>query len=150
MTAPPHAQSPTDSVERALERARDHARVAVSESIRSLRAFVEAVALAFGDDLEGTTASVFTSITKQLDDLETVLSGGNSEDWRPLFQMVMDAVDAEVQRWEARSKTDPNARTVLRAYLSFRELLWEVGARGQKSGTSRECQARAAARPGKQ
>ena len=35
----------------------------------------------------------------------------------------------EIERWEARSARDPDARAVLRAFLGLRELLWELGLR---------------------
>jgi hypothetical protein len=42
---------------------------------------------------------------------------------------VAAALDAEIARWEASSRDDPEARAVLRAFLGVREILWEVGLR---------------------
>jgi hypothetical protein len=149
MTAEDTAQSGPDSVEQALERAREHARLAVTEAIRSLRALLDAVALAFESELDSESTSILAGIARRIDGLETLLAGASREDWQPLFDIVMGAVDGEIRRWEARATSDPNARTVLRAYLSFRELLWEVAMRGEKLGRTGSFATRGAARPDK-
>ena len=47
----------------------------------------------------------------------------------PLVQAIIEALDAEIARWEARSRDDADARAVLRAFLGLREILWEFGMR---------------------
>lgn len=46
-----------------------------------------------------------------------------------LLRAVAEALDAEIGRWEERSRHEPEARPVLRAFLAVRELLWELGVR---------------------
>ena len=48
---------------------------------------------------------------------------------------VAEALDDEIERWEERSRHDPEARAVLRAFLGVRELLWEFGLRSQERDT---------------
>ena len=55
---------------------------------------------------------------------------------------MVEALDAEIARWEERAKTDDDARAMLRAYLGLREILWELGvrpesARGKRSERDR-------------
>ena len=38
---------------------------------------------------------------------------------------VLDALEAEIGRWEVRARSDSNARTVLHAFLGVRDILWE-------------------------
>jgi hypothetical protein len=42
---------------------------------------------------------------------------------------IAEALDAEIARWEERAKHDADARSVLRAFLGLREVLWELGVR---------------------
>jgi len=46
----------------------------------------------------------------------------------PDFPAVVRAVDAEIERWASRASNDPDARTVLHAFLGMREILWELDA----------------------
>ena len=39
------------------------------------------------------------------------------------------------RRWEERARDDSDARSVLRAYLGMREILWELGVRSSKPRT---------------
>ena len=48
------------------------------------------------------------------------------------------ALDAEIARWETRSRRDPEARTVLRVFLGLREVLWELGVRESSRAESRD------------
>lgn len=65
--------------------------------------------------------------------LEEMISGlrenGTISLPKALADPLATAIDAEIGRWEKRSKTDPDARPVLRAFLGLREVLWELGMR---------------------
>ena len=68
---------------------------------------------------------------------------------------MLDALDAEIARWETKARQDADARAVLRAFLGVRELLWELGMRpsapaaedGQEAAAPRARKAREAAPP---
>ena len=62
--------------------------------------------------------------------LDRLRSWLEAEHEGPLMAAVLDALDGEITRWEGRSRTDPEARPVLRAFLGVREILWEITARG--------------------
>jgi hypothetical protein len=51
-----------------------------------------------------------------------------------LLDSIADALDAEIVRWEQLAADDLEARSVLRAFLGLRELLWEFGVR--RSGST--------------
>ncbi len=56
----------------------------------------------------------------------------------PIVHAIIDALDAEISRWETRAQDDPEARAVLRAFLGLRELLWEFGLRRGRGGAHDE------------
>lgn len=115
-------------VEEALLRARDHARAALAEAMLAARCLLDAASLgATGVPAEGHEA--LRHAAQQLDRAAAAASGGASGEAARWLTTVADALDAEIARWETRSRTDPEARAVLRAFLSVRELLWEFGLR---------------------
>lgn len=116
------------TVEEALARARDHARTAVAEAVLAARCVLDAASLgATGVPAEGHEALRRTA--HWLDRAADAASGGANAEAARWLATVTEALDAEVARWEARSRVDPDARAVLRAFLSVRELLWEFGLR---------------------
>ena len=46
-----------------------------------------------------------------------------------MLAKLAEALDGEIARWEIRARDDAEARSVLRAFLGLRELLWEFGIR---------------------
>ena len=117
--------SPPASALAALERAREHARRAVSEALNALHAVVDAASLA----ATGAPAEAHRGLAllaRTLDDMAAAVGQGEGAS---LLAAVADALDAEIDRWEQRAEADPEARAVLRAYLGLRELLWELGVR---------------------
>ena len=125
---------PATSAE-ALAAARRHARAAVSESIAALHALLDAVALASGGELSethqllGPLASGLESLRGSLaDDAESI----------HLLGAIAEALDTEIERWERRARNDPDARSVLRAFMGLRELLWEFGVRRPDPTAGRE------------
>lgn len=115
--------------EEALQRARAHLRRAALESLEAGRALLEA-AVQTGGLAETADASWLGDWLRNLDDLIAELRrDGSLRLLSVLADPLAAAVDAEIERWERRSRTDPDARLVLRAFLGLRELLWELGMR---------------------
>lgn len=74
--------------------------------------------------------SLAGEIGRSLDALISALREGTPFRLPPaLAAPLYRALEAEILRWETRSKTDPDARPVLRAFLGLREILWEFGVR---------------------
>ena len=114
----------SESAAEALARARDHARSAASEAIAALRALLDAAALG----VSAETAEhhhMFAALAGALDDLSERFSAGNTD----VSSLILDALNAEIERWEGRSRSDSDSRAVLRAFLGMREILWEFGIR---------------------
>jgi hypothetical protein len=110
-------------LEEALLRVRDHARAATAEAALAARALLDAASLgATGVPAEGHEP--LRGALRWLEDLAANAGGGEGRRW---LSALSDALDAEIARWEARSRSDPEARGVLRAFLGLRELLWELG-----------------------
>ena len=128
------SEGPAETAAQALARARRHARRAVAETIAATRALLDAATLgAVGHPAEETAA--LAMISRALDDLGEQLSGETES--APLVEAVLSALDAEIARWELRSRDDPDARAVLRAFFGLREILWEFGMRRGDGGARR-------------
>jgi len=132
----PGATAP-ESVEEALSRARDHGRIAVAESVAAVQALLDAAALALsGRAAEGD--AILGPLSRSLEDLRSLITPDDSDIRSSLLDALFEALDAEIARWESRSHEDPNARSVLRAFLGVREILWEITARGGEPAASTE------------
>lgn len=115
--------------EEALQRARAHLRQAALEGLEAGRDLLEA-AVQTGGRTEAADASWLGDWLRNLEDLIAELRrDGSLRLPSVLADPLAAAVDAEIERWEQRSRTDPDARLVLRAFLGLRELLWELGMR---------------------
>jgi len=120
---PARRRPPARGVEDALARALEHARVAAAEAALAARALLDAASLgASGVPAEGHAP--LRGLLRWLDEAAAGAGGGAGARWAAALA---DALDAEIARWEARSRSDPEARGVLRAFLGLRELLWELG-----------------------
>ena len=64
---------------------------------------------------------------------------GEAGDAAAVLRALADGLDSEIERWEARSREDAEARSVLRAFLAVREVLWELGTRFDPAEEAREC-----------
>ena len=115
----------SDDVDQAIARARVHVGNAARESIAAIGAILEAGGRASGLDPEQTerlAAEVARRFEAQVGRLrEGALFPAS------LAKPLEEALAREIERWEERSKQDPDARAVLRAFLGLRELLWELG-----------------------
>jgi hypothetical protein len=124
----PEAAAP-ETVEEALSRARDHGRLAAAESVAAIQALLDAAALALsGRAAEGD--AILGPLSRSLDELRALIAPDDSGFGASVLDALFDALDAEIARWEERSREDPNARSVLRAFLGVREILWEISTRG--------------------
>jgi hypothetical protein len=120
-------QPPPQSVDDALQRAREHALRAASEALAAARALLDAASLATtGQPLEDSAS--FGVLSRGLDDLARALSAGAGAHSPPL-DALLDALEREIQRWQERATNDRDARAVLRAFIGLREILWEMGVR---------------------
>jgi hypothetical protein len=120
------SEAPARSVGEALGRARTHARRAAAEGVAAIGALLEAARLAAGErELPGVAAA-----ERLLDDVSAWLATDAAGDG--VVVALAEALDGEIRRWEQRSQDDPEARAVLRAFLGLRELLWELGVRGEE------------------
>jgi hypothetical protein len=120
-------RTPPSSPAEALSEARAHARRAAAEAALALRALLDAAALAAqgGSAAEGRLAPLAEGLAQ----LSAWLSPDAAGDADALLRALADGLDAEIARWEAKSREDPEARSVLRAFLAVREVLWELGSR---------------------
>ena len=113
------------SAEEALARAREHARLALAEAAAALRCLLDAASLA----ATGAPAEAQTGLRRAAEWLARVEALTREVGERRWLEEVAAALDAEIARWEASSRDDPEARAVLRAFLGVREILWEIGLR---------------------
>lgn len=140
------SESPGDETAReALERARGHAQSAVSEGLSALRALVDAASLA-ASGFPADANPALRMVTKSIDVLAEQLRSDNPMVSPAVVAAVLDALDAEIARWELRSEDDAEARPVLRAFLGVREILWEVGLRRSGAEAGKQGDARAQGR----
>jgi hypothetical protein len=124
------------SVEEALERARRHSLAALAEAIAAARSLVDAASLAATGAPSGAHSWLATA-TAWLDATAEQARAGAGRPLGPWLDSVSDALDDEIERWEDKSRHDPEARAVLRAFLGVREILWEFGLRtGDEAGDS--------------
>ena len=126
------------TVEEALKRARQHAQRAAAETLAAARALLDALSLALRGEPAETQRAV-GRLARGLDEAFEALSGDPDRVSAPLVEVILDALDVEIARWEGRSRDDTEARAVLRAFIGLREILWEFGLRREKtSGHSEE------------
>lgn len=118
---------PPTSPAEALAEARRHARRAAAESAAALRALLDAAALAsYG---ETAAAGRLAPLAEALERVSEWLHPDGEESGAAVLRALADGLDAEIARWEARSREDPEARSVLRAFLAVREVLFEMSTR---------------------
>jgi len=142
------AESPERAAD-AIARARGHTHAAIAEALAAARAMLDATSLTLSGEPSANNA-VLSPIARILDGLraefdESVTTGEAAA----LLRSIAEALDAEIARWEARAKTDSDARAVLRAFLGLRELLWEFGIRREPETSEGEKTPRAARKKGR-
>ena len=125
---PRRRPAPARDLDEALSRAASHGRAALAEAIAAARALVEAASLAATGRTLDESGPLGLAL-RTLDELGDSLSAGLDGPAGDLLRAVSEALDAEIARWEERAEEDADARSVLRAYLGVREILWELGVR---------------------
>jgi len=120
-------RAPPTSPAEALAEARQHAQRAAAESAAALRALLDAAALATTG--EPAAAGRLAPLAEALERVATWLQPDGDETGDAVLRALADGLDAEIARWEARSREDPEARSVLRAFLAVREVLFEMSTR---------------------
>ena len=121
------------TVQEALGQARRHARAALAEMVATLRALLDAASLA-GAGVPSDEQQRLSGLAATLDALAAQIAPDGTAEGPPLLAAVYEALDDEIERWEERSRNDPDARPVLRAFLGLREILWELGVRPTQPG----------------
>jgi len=128
-----------ESIEEALARSLQHARNALSEALLSASALIDAASLATSAQGAGPGPQARpggSSLSRTLDELARKLAGKNATSpTQGGLTRLLDALEGEIARWEMRAEEDPDARTVLRAFLGLREIIWEI----QRSPEERDC-----------
>ena len=138
--------APARDLNEALSRAASHGRAAAAEAIAAARALIEAASLASSGRAVDESGPLGLAL-RTLDELGDSLSAGLDGPAGDLLRAVSEALDAEIARWEERAEEDADARSVLRAYLGVREILWELGVRPpRRKGQTRARQPRRTAR----
>ena len=119
----------SNEVGEALERARLHLERAALEGLEAGRALLEAARQASDPD-NRSGRSLAAEVLHELEMLIAALrKHAPIELPRSFSDPLSVALEAEIERWERRAHDDPDARTVLRAFLGLRELLWTLGIR---------------------
>ena len=131
------------TAEEAIRRAREHGRQAIAEAAAALRCLLDAASLA----TTGVPSEAQAGLRRAADWLARAESLARESGGARWMEDVAAALDAEIARWEASSRDDPEARAVLRAFLGVREILWEVGLRPRAERSRRSARPPAAAEP---
>ncbi len=124
------------SVRQAIERAAHHAGLALAEGVASARALLDAASIGMSGE-SAQTHPHLSEFAQALDQMTEALSGATSSPNNAALSALLEALDAEISRWDVRSRADDDARAVLRAFLGLREFLWELGVRPQTAGSDR-------------
>jgi hypothetical protein len=117
-----------ETAKQALERAIGHASVALSEGVASARALLDAASLIVSA-LPAEAQPNLADLARALDQVSEALSENSPSLRATATHALLETIDSEIARWEVRSRTDDDARSVLRVFMSLRELLWEIGIR---------------------
>jgi hypothetical protein len=119
-------QAPPETAGEALARARKHGRAAAAETVAAVRALIDAASLgASGRPSEASR--LLGPLAKLLEGLEGELGSADVDGSSRVLDAVAAAIDDEIALWEERAQNDTDARTILRALLGLREILWEFG-----------------------
>jgi hypothetical protein len=124
-----------ETAAQALERARVHARRALSEAIAAAHALLDAASIGWSGR-PGEAHGALRGLTDLLDEQTKRFADGEAGVPTPVMNAILEAVEQEITRWENRAATDAEARAVLRTFLGLREILWEFGLRREDTAAS--------------
>jgi hypothetical protein len=128
---------PPDTVEQALAQSLQHARNSASEALMAARKLMDALSILLSDEpviRHAEPDSPIGMLAQAIERWAGSVRGPEPSYPSPELGAILHALDAEITRWEKRANSDPEARTVLRAFLGMREILWEFNSpprRGQ-------------------
>ena len=122
-----------ETANQALERAIGHASVALSEGVASARALLDAASLIVSE-LPAEAHPNLAELARALDQVSEALSGNSPSLRATATHALLETIDSEIARWEVKSRSDDDARSVLRVFMSLREVLWEIGIRREPPG----------------
>ena len=117
-----------ETANQALERAIGHASVALSEGVASARALLDAASLIVSE-LPAEAQPNLAELARALDQVSEALSGNSPSLRATATHALLETIDSDIARWEVKSRSDDDARSVLRVFMSLREVLWEIGIR---------------------
>jgi hypothetical protein len=121
-------EPPAETVGEALARARQHGRAAAAEALAMVRALIDAASLA-ASGRPSEASRLLGPLAKLLEALGNELGHDAGDGSSQILDSIAGAIDDEIALWEERAHDDTEARTVLRALLGLREILWEFGFR---------------------
>ena len=119
---------PPETIEEALARSLQHARNSASEALLATRALMDALSILLANEPVARHAQPNSPIANLAGAIERwagTLRGPEPDRSSPGLPEVLGALEIEIDRWARRSQNDPNARTVLHAFIGMREILWE-------------------------
>ena len=117
-----------ESVQEALERSLQHAGLALSEGVLAARALLDVASLGISGESAEDRPNL-AEFARTLDQIADALAGKSPSLRAAILGVLLDAIESEIARWEVRSNSDEDARSVLRAFIGLREILWEMGIR---------------------
>jgi hypothetical protein len=109
-----------ETANQALERAMGHASVALSEGVASARALLDAASLIVSE-LPAEAQPNLAELARALDQVSEALSGNSPSLRATATHALLETIDSEIARWEVKSRSDDDARSVLRVFMSLRE-----------------------------
>ena len=118
---------PPSTAAEALAEARRHGQQAAASFALALRALLDAATLAARG--EPAAGGRLAPLAEALERAAGWLGEGGEPPGDAVLRALADGLDAEIARWEAKSREDPEARSVLRAFLAVREVLFEMSSR---------------------
>jgi len=136
-----------ESVDEAMAEALAHARKAAAEALLAMRALLDAACIAIHGEPAALDKSraressgtrlAFAGLANGFDSLARRLDAGDLDLPDERVGPLLDAVDHEIDRWENRARDDVEARSVLRAFLGLREILWQLGMSRASAGAGK-------------
>ena len=121
-------EPPPETLGEALARARQHGRAATAEALAMVRALIDAASLAASGQ-PSEASRLLGPLAKLLEAVGDDLGHDAGDRSSQILDSIAGAIDDEISHWEERAGDDTEARTVLRAFLGLREILWEFGFR---------------------
>jgi len=119
-----------ETVDEALARGLQHARNSASEALLAARALMDALSILLADQpvaRHAEPSSPIAHVAEAIERWARTLRGPTEAPDSPGLPAILEAVEIEIARWQERARSDTDARTVLRAFLGVREILWEFG-----------------------